>query len=103
MSISLYGGLILFSLFLLFDTQFVVKRAQMHPISGTSEERMYKPGYYGSLGEGYYDVVAPKMRRFDPINAYVEKNIKLLCSLHYNYIILEVMDYRTFALLVLVR
>ncbi|VDN24399.1 unnamed protein product [Gongylonema pulchrum] len=69
MSISVYGGLILFSLFLLFDTQFVVKRAQMHPISGTSEERMYKPGYYGSLGEGYYDVVSPKMRRFDPINA----------------------------------
>ncbi|VDK63389.1 unnamed protein product [Onchocerca ochengi] len=69
MSISLYGGLILFSLFLLFDTQFVIKRAQMYPISGTSEEQIYKPGYYGNIGAGYYDFVAPKMRRFDPINA----------------------------------
>ncbi|VDN06241.1 unnamed protein product [Thelazia callipaeda] len=69
MSISIYGGLILFSLFLLFDTQYVVKRAQMHPISGTSEEQVYKSGYYGSIGNGYYDVAAPKIRRFDPINA----------------------------------
>lgn len=71
MSVSLYGGLILFSLFLLFDTQFVIKRARMYPISGTSEEQFYKPGYYGSIGAGYYDVATPKMRRFDPINAYV--------------------------------
>ncbi|VDK69078.1 unnamed protein product [Litomosoides sigmodontis] len=69
MSVSLYGGLILFSLFLLFDTQFVIKRAQMYPISGTSEEQFYKPGYYGSIGAGYYDIAMPKMRRFDPINA----------------------------------
>ncbi|KAM3716978.1 Growth hormone-inducible transmembrane protein [Dirofilaria immitis] len=69
MSISLYGGLILFSLFLLFDTQFVIKRAQMYPISGTSEEQIYQPGYYGNIGAGYYDIVTPKMRRFDPINA----------------------------------
>ncbi|KAL3985535.1 Inhibitor of apoptosis-promoting Bax1 family protein [Acanthocheilonema viteae] len=67
MSISLYGGLILFSLFLLFDTQFVIKRARMYPISDTSEEQIYKPGYYGSIGAGYS--AAPKMRRFDPINA----------------------------------
>ncbi|VIO98711.1 Uncharacterized protein BM_BM5014 [Brugia malayi] len=69
MSISIYGGLILFSLFLLFDTQFVIKRAHMYPISGTSEEQIYKTGYYGSIGTGYYDVATPKMRRFDPINA----------------------------------
>ncbi|MCP9264666.1 hypothetical protein DINM_022801 [Dirofilaria immitis] len=58
-----------FSLFLLFDTQFVIKRAQMYPISGTSEEQIYQPGYYGNIGAGYYDIVTPKMRRFDPINA----------------------------------
>lgn len=69
MSVSLYGGLILFSLFLLFDTQFVVKRARMYPISGTSEERMYKPGYYSNSGTEYYNIVTSKMRRFDPINA----------------------------------
>ncbi|EFO20623.1 growth hormone inducible transmembrane protein [Loa loa] len=69
MSISIYGGLILFSLFLLFDTQLVIKRAQMYPISNTSEEQIYKTGYYGSIASGYYDITTPKMRRFDPINA----------------------------------
>lgn len=31
-SISLYGGLLLFSGFLLYDTQKIVKRAEMHPV-----------------------------------------------------------------------
>ncbi|KAI1278058.1 Growth hormone-inducible transmembrane protein [Halotydeus destructor] len=33
-SIALYGGLILFGAFLLYDTQKIVKRAEMHPASG---------------------------------------------------------------------
>lgn len=31
-SISIYGGLVLFSMFLLYDTQKVIKRAENHPI-----------------------------------------------------------------------
>ncbi|KJH48890.1 hypothetical protein DICVIV_04965 [Dictyocaulus viviparus] len=50
MSVVLYGGLILFSAFLLHDTQRVVKHAQMYP----QQTRMYG---------------APQIRSFDPINA----------------------------------
>ncbi|CAJ0580198.1 unnamed protein product, partial [Mesorhabditis spiculigera] len=46
-SVVVYGGLILFSAFLLYNTQRLVKQAEMHP----------QPGYY----EG--------VRQFDPINA----------------------------------
>ena len=31
-SISIYGGLILFSMFLLYDTQKIIKRAETHPL-----------------------------------------------------------------------
>uniref|UniRef100_A0A8R1V3Y2 Growth hormone-inducible transmembrane protein n=1 Tax=Pristionchus pacificus TaxID=54126 RepID=A0A8R1V3Y2_PRIPA len=52
-SIVVYGGLILFSAFLLYDTQRVVKHATMHP----------QPGQYGGYGyEGH-------IGSFDPINA----------------------------------
>lgn len=54
MSIVLYGGLILFSAFLLHDTQRVVRHAQMYPQRG---EMMY----------GMSEV-----RRYDPINAWVD-------------------------------
>ncbi|EYC09217.1 hypothetical protein Y032_0061g3215 [Ancylostoma ceylanicum] len=51
MSIVLYGGLILFSAFLLHDTQRVVKHAQIHPQRG---QMMYG---------------MPEVRSYDPINA----------------------------------
>ncbi|KIH42616.1 hypothetical protein ANCDUO_27398, partial [Ancylostoma duodenale] len=51
MSIVLYGGLILFSAFLLHDTQRVVKHAQFYPQRG---QMMYG---------------MPEVRSFDPINA----------------------------------
>ena len=31
-SISMYGGLVLFSLFLLYDTQKIMKKAETHPL-----------------------------------------------------------------------
>ena len=39
---ALYGGLILFSMFLLYDTQRIVKQAEMHPRYGL-EARQYDP------------------------------------------------------------
>lgn len=72
MSITIYGGLILFSLFLLFDTQLVVKRASTYPIAGTAEEYKYGSGYYGGgLGQGYFERPAAALRRYDPINSWV--------------------------------
>ncbi|VDL79626.1 unnamed protein product [Nippostrongylus brasiliensis] len=53
MSIVLYGGLILFSAFLLHDTQRVVKHAQMYP----RREQMYG--------------MPMDIKSYDPINAYV--------------------------------
>ena len=49
-SISIYGGLVLFSMFLLYDTQKVIQRAEKHPVYST--------------------------HKFDPINAYV---YRILC------------------------
>lgn len=70
MSITIYGGLILFSLFLLFDTQLVVKRATTHPIAGTAEEYKYKSGFYGGgLGQGFAERPAATFRQYDPINS----------------------------------
>lgn len=34
-SISIYGGLLLFSAFLLYDTQRIIKHAETHPIYST--------------------------------------------------------------------
>ena len=31
-SIAMYGGLVLFSMFLLYDTQRIVKKAETHPV-----------------------------------------------------------------------
>lgn len=31
-SVAIYGGLVLFSMFLLYDTQKVIKRAETHPL-----------------------------------------------------------------------
>ena len=50
-SVVIYGGLILFSAFLLYDTQRLVKQAENHP---------HKSQFYG----GEYQI-----RTFDPINA----------------------------------
>ncbi|XP_003706375.2 growth hormone-inducible transmembrane protein [Megachile rotundata] len=40
-SVSLYGGLLLFSMFLLYDTQRIIKRAETHPVYGAP--RPYDP------------------------------------------------------------
>ena len=58
-SIVIYGGLILFSAFLLHDTQRVVKLAEGHPMHSPSRLMQYG------------DFEAPRFRRFDPINALV--------------------------------
>ncbi|CAI4224340.1 unnamed protein product [Auanema sp. JU1783] len=58
-SIVIYGGLILFSAFLLYDTQKVIKRAEMHPHPGQS-----------------FGVVAAPA--FDPINAQVSLYMDIL-------------------------
>lgn len=52
-SLALYGGLILFAAFLLYDTQKVIQKAERAPKDG------------GSVWNGYGWVAAP---RFDPIN-----------------------------------
>lgn len=39
-SMSIYGGLVLFSLFLLYDTQKIIKRAEEHPVYA---ERPFDP------------------------------------------------------------
>ncbi|BHF82324.1 hypothetical protein SprV_0802546100 [Sparganum proliferum] len=53
-AVSLYGGLVLFSGFLLYDTQLVVRRAEQHPA----------PNPYPTI----YGVQEMRVRPFDPIN-----------------------------------
>lgn len=36
-SVAVYGGLVLFSMFLLYDTQKVIKRAETHPLYGVQK------------------------------------------------------------------
>lgn len=36
-SVAIYGGLVLFSMFLLYDTQKVIKRAETHPVYGVQK------------------------------------------------------------------
>lgn len=36
-SVAIYGGLVLFSMFLLYDTQKVIKRAETHPLYGVQK------------------------------------------------------------------
>uniref|UniRef100_A0AC34FPS4 Uncharacterized protein n=1 Tax=Panagrolaimus sp. ES5 TaxID=591445 RepID=A0AC34FPS4_9BILA len=57
-SIVVYGGLILFSAFLLYDTQRLIKKAEITPNTGYQT-------YYNEYGQPM-QVSAP---RFDPINA----------------------------------
>ncbi|XP_012256570.1 growth hormone-inducible transmembrane protein-like [Athalia rosae] len=42
-SMALYGGLILFSGFLLYDTQRIIKNAQIHPVAPLAQMRPYDP------------------------------------------------------------
>ncbi|XP_043681187.1 growth hormone-inducible transmembrane protein-like [Vespula pensylvanica] len=42
-SLSIYGGLILFSMFLLYDTQHIIKNAQVHPVHHDESIRPYDP------------------------------------------------------------
>ncbi|VDM51494.1 unnamed protein product [Toxocara canis] len=62
-SIVVYGGLILFSMFLLHDTQRVVKLAERYPVQGHS------PNYYSYGNHQYGTQGMRELRRFDPINA----------------------------------
>ncbi|CAH8575714.1 unnamed protein product [Schistosoma intercalatum] len=55
-SISLYGGLLLFSGFLLYDTQHVIRRAESHP----------PPNFYLPTNKGFQNPEA--LKPFDPIN-----------------------------------
>lgn len=52
-SVAVYGGLILFSMFLLYDTQKVIKRAETQPLYG--------------------------VQKYDPINAYVADRKCCVC------------------------
>lgn len=61
-AISLYGGLLLFSGFLLYDTQLVVRRAESHPAPNPYEWNDRQLG------------MAIRPRPFDPINKYVGCN-----------------------------
>lgn len=58
-SIVVYGGLILFSAFLLHDTQRVVKLAESYPVVLKNQ-----------FNYDYEMQPLYSMRRFDPINAY---------------------------------
>ncbi|KAG5455028.1 Growth hormone-inducible transmembrane protein [Clonorchis sinensis] len=59
-AISLYGGLLLFSGFLLYDTQLVIRRAELHPAPGYFPPE--RP--YGGLPVQQGQIIKP----FDPIN-----------------------------------
>ncbi|CAH8577687.1 unnamed protein product [Heterobilharzia americana] len=61
-SISLYGGLLLFSGFLLYDTQHVIKRAESHP-----PPNFYPPALSNQKGFQHPDALRP----FDPINSSI--------------------------------
>ncbi|KAH8858479.1 Growth hormone-inducible transmembrane protein isoform 4 [Schistosoma japonicum] len=61
-SISLYGGLLLFSGFLLYDTQHVIKRAESHP-----PPSFYSPALPNSRGFQKAESLKP----FDPINSSI--------------------------------
>lgn len=58
-SISLYGGLLLFSGFLLYDTQHVIRRAESHP----------PPNFYLPTNKGFQNPEV--LKPFDPINKLV--------------------------------
>ncbi len=60
-----YGGLILFSLFLLYDTQRVVKLAEMYP-RGNAQAM---PGGYLDQRADDWMQAGGALRKFDPINA----------------------------------
>jgi FtsH-binding integral membrane protein len=66
-SIVVYGGLILFSAFLLYDTQRLVKKAEMTPNSGYQT-------FYNEYGQPM-QVASP---RFDPINAQLSIYMDIL-------------------------
>lgn len=65
-SISLYGGLLLFSGFLLYDTQRIVRKAEAHPLYATTQ--------------------------FDPVNSLVP-NIFIIKTFNFKFIILELFQF----------
>lgn len=76
-SIVVYGGLILFSMFLLHDTQRVVKLAESYPVHNRpSSPASYS---YGNYGYGVQDMdMQPYLKRYDPINAQMSIYLDVL-------------------------
>lgn len=65
-SISMYGGLLLFSGFLLYDTQKIVKRAETWP-TASRHGGVQNPAYAGTT-----------MQSFDPINASISLYLDII-------------------------